>query len=281
MRRQKKPTASIILLASDLHIGERTCVPGLHDYNSFVASHRLDQLPAKLDEFKRDLSGLDVDELLIAFLGDVVDGVQIYPTQSHEQEITDASAQAERFAEITAPFIESAARIFKSVRVVGIVGNHGRKGRFRAETDSDDRQAYSCLKNELTHKRITFALGGDLLHRIERVKGKKILFHHGHDIKGSGSWQSIEKKVSAWHDQRIFGPKLGAFDICCIGHFHRLGHIEILSGSAAIFLNGTLVTGDMFAPRVMGQGSTCAWWAIAVSDAKQNAITSRRIALLD
>jgi len=83
-----KQRETAILTMTDAHFGKCT-----KSFNPTVFVERLKKLSKSLERIHTLLGDYAFDELVIAMVGDMVDGTMIYPTQVYHQEITSVSQQ--------------------------------------------------------------------------------------------------------------------------------------------------------------------------------------------
>ena len=124
-------------------------------YNSDVLAQRMDQYAEKLIEIT-DIQRThhNVDNLHVWLLGDIVEGEEIFPGQSH---LIDSGLYRQvgiNGPEILGNFLRTALENFKHVHVTGVIGNHGAVGgRARKQHDPEtnmDRLLYKIV--ELIYK---------------------------------------------------------------------------------------------------------------------------------
>lgn len=217
---KRKPTGeTAILLLSDWQLGKITPT-----YNSDVAANRVKQLAdkvRKLAEIQR--SDHPVRELRIYLLGDLVEGEDIFPGQSH---LIDAGLYSQLFngAEMLAKLVRDMLGDFEKVRVVGVIGNHGRLGRqgtFRPESNAD-AMMYKIAKMLVgDEKRLewedTFTAGERHWYATDKVYDKTWFLFHGDQISGGFAgfpWYGFGKKLLGWN------LSVERFDFSAAGHFH-------------------------------------------------------------
>ena len=120
-----KQEESAVLVMTDIHYGRKTS-----SYNPSVCLERLDRVGAHLARVRQLLAEYNITELVIALIGDVNDGTDIYATQPHHQAITNVEHQARELSTYLAHWLEKQSQVWPSIRVEAVPGNHGRAGRF-------------------------------------------------------------------------------------------------------------------------------------------------------
>jgi hypothetical protein len=281
----KRREESLILTLSDLHYGKRTPT-----FNTRVFLRRLgrlrDRLIRTVDLFR---PRFHFSEIVLAVLGDVVDGDGIYPTHPHHTEPSNADLQTDRCSEALVGLVEALAESFPKVRVEAIPGNHGRVGRHAHEAANWDVGVYRLLRLKTAHlpnvrvyytgwedaaKTVRSGGRADVSNRTENlflrtfeVRGHRYLLYHGHGVKMYQGipWYGIQNRVLRWSTTE----QLGGFEAVMMGHFHTTGFSVV--NQIKTFLSGTLVSGDDFPLESLGFESANSWWLFGVS--RKRAVT--------
>lgn len=120
---------SAVLLLSDTHIG-KVVDPGqtlyFGSYNFQIFLERLKHLETRIISILREHTNTDINKLVVAMLGDMVDGALAHSAE--------AATQATRFAQVymgahaIAQFLRNLSAYVPAIEVVTCVGNHGRWG---------------------------------------------------------------------------------------------------------------------------------------------------------
>ena len=252
----KKSKETLVALISDMHIGKLTL-----SFNIERARKMMERWMDKILRIKELLgSGYIFDELVVASLGDINDGTEIYATQPHHQAITNVLLQAEVAADIIATQIKRAHGHFRNVTFVGVAGNHGRAGKRAHEAANWDIATYKLMKAMLPKTRFVINERDDFL-MVHKVKGHGLLLYHGHYIRmyAQVPWYGIITKVLKWA-QSVRDD----WRVACFGHFHSCGYTRL--NGIDIFLNGTLVTDDLYPMMTLGLLSSNKWWLFGVSE---------------
>jgi predicted phosphodiesterase len=240
-----------VVFVSDVHYGKRT-----RTYDRRVAEQRLTRTYGQLDEIRTrhpETSGI-----VIAMLGDMVDGAEVYPAQAMYQDVPDAQRQAVELARIVAPWVEAVAARWGEAAIYAVYGNHGRMHRAHEEQNWD-HVFYRFLQQMLAGK-IPVRLNerGDGALFPVRVQGRTILLHHGDAIRAWGGipWYGLERRLGRW---ALAGY---APDVLALGHFHTLGLLRV--GKTTVLMNGTPVTDDDWAYRQYGYVNANSWWVVGI-----------------
>lgn len=264
-RSEKEEVA--VALVSDLQLAKVT-----PDYNSEVCAQRMElyaQKIIKLTEVQR--ADHPVRKCVVTFLGDIIEGVEIFPGQ---QWLIDAGLYRQIMVtgpEIVIGFLRTLLTVFDSIEVVWVIGNHGRigrKGDFDPETNGDrmlGRLVMMMLENE---KRITWTLpegqGERNWYAIARVGNYSALCIHGDQIRGALGfpWYGLGKKVNPWAAGVIREPFKDVF----MGHHHQRSLIPL--NTRNVYANGSTESYNTFAQENMASMSDPSQWLLFVDPEK-------------
>lgn len=211
--------------------------------------------------------GRKFDKLVLAVIGDINDGTEIYRTQSHHQAISNVEQQADEVARhVLGPFIRRMAKLFPRVEVHCVPGNHGRAGWTANEAASWDVVAYRYTSAEVRNlKNVTFEIEPIVENiKVVDVRGHGYLLYHGHGIKSFGNipFYGMMKRLLMWTSTKTI-PR---FDVALMGHFHSGGKWTI--NSFDLMMNGTMVTDDEWALQELGWESANRWWFFGISNSR-------------
>ena len=206
-------------------------------YNSEVMRERVLRFcdkAVKLTEIQR--ADHPVEECVILFGGDMIEGLFNYPSQPFE---IDASlfTQFTGAARLVAEVVRRALASYQSVKVIQEWGNHGRVGDKRAavpRSDNVDRMVYELAREILGDDgklpdRLTWEDSDEDIHWFE-VGNYRALLIHGDEIgrNGAASINTLVKYVTQL--------KAGAYDKPFIdvyaGHLHSHRDIELPDGGS-------------------------------------------------
>lgn len=231
------PEVAVAVLA-DWQLGKVT-----PDYDSETLAQRIELYTEKLlniVEIQR--ADHPVDTLHVWLLGDIVEGEEIFPGQSH---LLDSGLYRQvgiNGPEILTKFFASALQNFKKVNVTGVIGNHGSVGgRNRKMYDPEsnmDRLLYRIMslifKNE---PRITFNIpdgrGERHWYAVDRIGTYSSLLIHGDQMPSPSAVQAYYRKVMGWKDGAI--PE--QFEDVFMGHYHQQAKMTI--GTSTLRISGS------------------------------------------
>ena len=230
-KNSKGTPETAVAVFADWQLGKVT-----KSYNSDVLAKRMDIYTDKLLEIVNiQRMHHNVDTLHVWFLGDIVEGEEIFPGQSH---LLDAGLyrQVGMYGpEIITKFLTTALENFKHVHVTGVIGNHGAVGgRARKQHDPEtnmDRLLYKIVQWIFKDEpRVTFNIpdgrGERSFYAIDRIGNYSSLLIHGDQMPSPSSFHGYYKKVMGWKDGAI--PE--EFDDIFMGHYHQQFKMTIGSG---------------------------------------------------
>jgi len=246
-----------ILLVSDWQWGKITPT-----YNSEIAAVRVRELGEKvkrLVDIQR--TAHPVRELHIHLLGDLVEGEDIFPGQAH---LIDSGLYSQMFgaAEALARLVREMLAHFEKVKVVGVIGNHGRlgrKGTFRPESNADAMMYRIARMAVGEEKRLewpeTFTQGERHWYAIDNVLGKRWFLFHGDQVGGGFAgfpWYGFGKKLSGWR------ASVAEFDYSVGAHFHTPTRMYL--NGLTHWNGGSIESTNTFAQeQLAAAGEPCQW----------------------
>jgi hypothetical protein len=262
--KRKKDGEVAVLLLADWQVGKVTPT-----YNSEVAADRVKKLAEKVEKLVAiQREDHPVREAYVFLLGDFVEGDgNIFPGQSY---LVDSSLYSQIFstAEMLAGLIRKLAANFEKVHVVGVIGNHGRLGRYgesAPESNADAiayRTAAMLVRDE---KRITwketYTKGERHWHEYVEVLGRKWLLFHGDQLKGGSfgfPWYSLAKRLGGW-SLALDGGKP---DYAAFGHWHTPVRVVAADGRITAFGAGSIESSNTYAQEWVAASGEPAQWLI-------------------
>ena len=239
-----------VALFSDAHIEETVksaSVMGLNEYNVKIARERIEKYFANL------VSCLNTDKveyLLFASLGDTISGF-IHEELSQTNELTplEATFEAQNLIYNGLKYICDNTEL-KRIKFVGIVGNHSRVTN-KIQHSNGYKMSYEWLmyKNiqkqaELEGLPIEFDIPESEMAIEDTSDGKRFLFIHGFQIKGSGNGTVCGIYPSLGRLSLKYG-KVYKQDKIYLGHFHSCISIPnaVVNGSIIGYNSYALTNG--------------------------------------
>ena len=213
------------------------------DYNSDVLAQRMELYTQKmLDIVEIQRADHPVDTLHVWLLGDIVEGEEIFPGQSHLLDSGIYRQVGVNGPEILGKFLATALQHFSKINVTGVIGNHGSVGgRNRKMYDPEsnmDRLLYKIVslifKNE---PRINFNIpdgrGERHWYAVDRIGTYSSLLIHGDQMPSPSAFQAYYRKVMGWKDGAI--PE--EFEDVFMGHYHQQAKMTI--GTSTLRISGS------------------------------------------
>jgi predicted phosphodiesterase len=228
------------LLLSDIHFGKKT-----QDFNLEICKKRLEEVVhATVGEIQRDSKEYNIDEIVVAILGDIIENYSMHVLESakgcefgNAKQIYEASINL--FKIVLLPLNQLGIKM----RVVCVTGNHDRDGVNRTYHNPGEENfthiIYNTLKNFAEFsglKNIQFIIPKESWAVID-VYGNTILYEHYDNCKNADR-KGLEALMTKRSNQLGIG-----IDYMRGGHYHeptsfRNGRMQI---------NGCLTGNDSFA----------------------------------
>ncbi len=252
-------------------------------YDSEVCRERI----AKFTESVIDRTAVQradhpVNTIRLWFLGDIVEGEDIFSGQSH---LIDSSLYRQvgiNGPEIIRDMILRFLEEFESVHMAAVIGNHGSiGGRARREYNSEtnmDRLLYKIVEHMFANEpRVTFNIpdgdGESNFYAVDTIGDYGTLLIHGDQLPPPTSNHSYYKKVMGWKDGAI--PE--QFSDVFMGHYHQ--NAKMTLGSSILRVSGSPESYNTYAQEtlaVMGRPTQHLQFVHP-----QNGITSEHTIYLD
>lgn len=215
-----------VLHVTDVHYGKITPT-----YNVEVCEARMlqyFQAVSEITELRRHTS--PIDEALLLFGGDQIEGEGIFPAQSWETSCDLIEQMVKSGPEYAVTLVLSLAQLFPVLRIKATPGNHGRPGKFMSPRDNADSVFYEIVRKMVqtaspeAASRIEWDLPldrprGDQWYTRFNITGRhEGMLVHGDQIKGQLGfpWYGYGKKVAGW--RTAAGTR--GFNYLWSGHFH-------------------------------------------------------------
>lgn len=258
--RRKQAEVAVAVL-SDFQLAKVT--PG---YSSAICEQRIElyaQKVIELTEIQR--AARPIRELRVWLLGDIVEGELIFPGQSHQ---IDASLYRQVTVDgprILSKFLRTMLANFETVKVVGVIGNHGALGgrarrEYAPETNAD-RMLYRVLQLLFANEpRITWNVpdgaGERNWYAVDKIGEYSWLLCHGDQFRWGVKTPSTEQKILGWATGAI--PE--QFNEVVCGHWHNINLMSLRGGTLTLRVNGSTESYNTFAQEHIGSMSRpCQW----------------------
>lgn len=231
-------------------------------YNSDVMVRRVMEFAdkaTKLTELHR--ANAPVDEAVIVFGGDMVEGLFNFPTQPYEIDAT-LFTQYVRVSRLLVDVVRRALAVYPLVTVSAEWGNHGRIGSKRdavPRSDNLDRMCFEHARDILAgEKRLTWNDCPEDIQRIE-IGNYRALNIHGDEVGRSGyvSRTRMREHVHKWlaGAYRVDG-EAWAFRDVYVHHYHTHAEEPLANGEGSVFWTGSTESDNRYARDGLGETAT-------------------------
>lgn len=221
-------------------------------YNSDVMEERVMRFAEKAAHITNiQRADHSVPDAVLAFGGDMVEGLFNYPTQPYEIDST-IFGQYVRVSRLLVDFVRVALSIYNNVTVVSEWGNHGRIGGKRdavPRSDNFDRMCYELARQLLAdEKRLTWHDSAEDIQRIE-IGNYRALLIHGDEVgrNGFASPMSLVAHANRWRS----GAYPWEFRDVYIGHYHTHNEWALANGYGALYQTGSTESDNRYARETM------------------------------
>lgn len=237
---RKKKGMTKELLLSDIHFGKLT-----EEFNLKVLKKRLEEVVhATIGEIERDSKEYNIDEIVVAFLGDIIENYTMHGLESAKGcEFGNAKQVYEALKNLFHIVIVPLNQLGIKMRVVGVTGNHDRDGTQRTFHNPGEENFTYVIYNTLKDfadiaglKNIEFIVPKDPWAVVE-IYGNKVLYEHYDNAKSPDRKNLETLMTKRAHQLNVI------VDYMRGGHFHeptsfRNGRIQV---------NGCLTGNDSYA----------------------------------
>ena len=188
-----------------------------------------------------------VKECVIAFGGDMVEGLFNFPTQAFEIDAT-LFDQFTTVSRLIVDVVRAALTNYEKVTVVAEWGNHGRIGSKRdnvPRSDNIDRMCYEFARQLLAaEKRLSWEPSPEDVQRLE-IGNYRALVLHGDEVgrNGFASPGAIVQHMNRWRS----GSYPWEFRDVYIGHYHTHAEWAMANGLGAVYQTGSTESDNRYA----------------------------------
>lgn len=245
---EDEETAVVVL--GDWQLGKKTPT-----YSSDICAKRIELLGDKVLRITNiQRADHPIKHLRVWLVGDIVEGEDIFPGQSH---LVDASLYGQVGVygpRILREFVLKMLANFETVTLVGVVGNHGTIGGISRRNYNDetnmDRLLYKIIEWMFEYEprvkcHIPEGFGERNFYAVDTIGDYSTLLVHGDQFPAPTSLHSYYKKVMGWKDGAI--PE--HFDDVFMGHYHQKALMTL--GSTQLRIVGSPESYNTFAQEVL------------------------------
>lgn len=244
-----------VVVIGDGHAGEIT-----PSFNPDVYKGRMNELfdsVMTITNLHRNMYPLN--DLVIIDVGDNIHGENPYQGATLGTVLKGAVDQVFDIAlPAISDLLHSFKQEFKTIRFVGVRGNHGRVSLTSPRTSNWDMMLYKALAKADLPKGIEIEYSDDFKALIE-IEGFRFFVFHGDQCRATMGvpYFALTKKVMSW------ATTYNGFNYAISGHFHKEDYLRI-SSKTKLLMNGSLVTDDPYALEVIGTSSIPCQWTFGV-----------------
>jgi hypothetical protein len=226
-------------------------------YNSDVMAKRVMQFAEKavaITEIMR--ADHPVNECVIMFGGDMVEGLFNFPSQAFEIDST-LFEQYVNVSKLCVDVVRYALANYSKVTVVPEWGNHGRIGSKRdnvPRSDNFDRMCYELARQLLAgEKRLIWQECPEDIQRVE-IGNYKALLIHGDEVgrNGFASPGAIVQHANRWRS----GAYPWEFRDVYIGHYHTHAEWAMANGQGSVYQTGSTESDNRYAGVMLAASAT-------------------------
>lgn len=225
-------------------------------YNSRVMEKRVAEFVRRVALItKIQRADHDVHECVVAFGGDMIEGLFNFPTQPFEIDAT-LFEQYVTVATLIAQTLRSAAGIYKKVLVVPEWGNHGRIGSKRdavPKNDNADRMTYRLAREMCKDEpRIIWQECPEDIQRLE-IGNYRALVIHGDEVgrNGFSSPMTLVQHANKWRS----GAYPWEFRDIYMGHYHTHAEWAMANGMGTLYQTGSTESDNRYARDTMASSA--------------------------
>lgn len=188
-----------------------------------------------------------VKNVVIAFGGDMVEGLFNFPSQPFEIDST-IFEQYVNVSRLMVDVVRQALSSYEQVEVVAEWGNHGRIGSKRdavPRSDNFDRMCYELARQLLAgEKRLKWNDSPEDVQRIE-IGNYRALLLHGDEVgrNGFASPGTIVQHMNRWRS----GAYPWEFRDVYIGHYHTHAEWAMANGLGSVYQTGSTESDNRYA----------------------------------
>jgi hypothetical protein len=228
-------------------------------YNSQVMYERVMNFAEKAVKIS-DIMRADhpVNDCLIMFGGDMVEGLFNFPSQAFEIDAT-LFEQYVNVSKLLVDVVRYALTNYQKVTVVPEWGNHGRIGSKRdnvPRSDNFDRMCYELARQLLKgEKRLTWQECPDDIQRVE-IGNYRALLIHGDEVgrNGFASPAAIVQHANRWKSG-AYDPSFAWRDLY-IGHYHTHAEWPMANGLGSVYQTGSTESENRYAGVMLAASAT-------------------------
>lgn len=232
---------TVEMLLSDLHFGKKTAA-----FNHEVARRRMQHYTAvTLGEIERANKNFEVEHIVIAMLGDIIESSTIHGAESIAGcEFASAEQVQVAIEVLMEDVIEPLAQLGIPITIPAVVGNHDRLEQYKTYNLPGRNgltwviyKSLEMMTKQLGYKHIKWIIP-DGIYCSLNIYGDEILYEHGDFIAGGHAAKAFSNHLVKRSQQ------LGKiFKAIRLGHWHTYSNFD----NGAAIVNASLPGNDSYA----------------------------------
>lgn len=266
-----------VLILSDMHTGMENSIydPNTQTkvvtFNEEIRQKEMAYLRDSVFEIHDILSGAYRMRVLNIFiLGDMITNDRIFAGQSFEID-RPCGKQVWDTVRDLAYFISTMKMKYDKIKVIGVVGNHGRSNPTMYDEPVENNfewTMYKILQESFRgDTRVTVEVPNTKFYSTE-IYGHTYYMSHGDNLRGF-SRSAVDKAAKDLLTTLMLDLPAG-FDVYSIGHFHASEKMDV-NEKSSVLVNGSWIPRDEYGYRMFRRYSKPQQWFFGVS--KNRAIT--------
>jgi hypothetical protein len=259
----------MVAVVSDTHAGKLVREDFVGEgfaYNRYLFHERVDRWEESLLSLQsKHENAYPVRKLVLPFLGDIADGVDMRRGHGLRVDVNSAVKQALMASAAFGAAITRLSSHFDAIEVDWLSGNHGRVGEYgvAVSTDNWDHVAGLMLQSALADLPNVRVRVPETYHDVVQIGPLKAYLAHGNwGVPGGGGFAGIPFYGVTMAAAKDTGLHQHIFDLYAIGHFHQA--VMIPYGPTTILVNGAWDGGDDFSVNSLKKASSPIQWAFGV-----------------
>lgn len=229
---------AVCCVISDTHVGKQVFDEnGQALYNKDIFALRMAILKARLTNLLTKHLRLDrIDEVWLLLAGDLVDGGDIYPNQSLNQDVIPAGEQIGLFLAALWDVVEGLLKLGLPVKIRGVHGNHGRVSKYAPTVNNYDILMYQVLRLIAHYEgrgKVSVVYSASTPYLNVTIKERRV--HIRHEAPVQAETPAAKARFGGWKG-------LHDYDVIVYGHKHHPGGGSFLDTDTV--MNGSPVGVD-------------------------------------
>ena len=260
---------TMVAVVSDSHVGKLVTESFVGEgfaYDRYLFHERVDIWEETVLSLQsKHENSYPVRRLVLPFLGDIVDGVDMRRGHGLRVDVNSAVKQALMASRVFGAAITRLSSHFDEIDADVLSGNHGRVGEYgvAVSTDNWDHVFGLMLQSTLADLPNVKVRVPDTYHDVVQIGPLKTYLAHGNwGVSGGGGFGGIPFYGLLQAAAKDTGLHQHIFDLYAIGHLHQA--VMFPFGTTTILVNGAWDGGDDYSVNSLKKASAPIQWAFGV-----------------